>query len=85
MSSGARSAAAASRSSRSCAPQSGASSATISVSRSRPIRWSPSRASTRPSVKKHAEEPGGRGIVVWRCPVAMNPPTGGEESVMTGS
>jgi hypothetical protein len=43
------------------------------------------RASVRPSVKRHAVEPGGSGRVVWRSPVRSPIPSGGEPPGSTGS
>ena len=39
----------------------------------------------RPSLKKQASASAGSEIVVWRRPVGMPQPTGGEEHAVTGS
>ena len=85
MSSGAPCAAARTSASRSVA--SGRSPKPVRISRScpRPSSWLSRRASMSPSLKKHAIAPAGMETVVWRRPVGMPQPTGGEEHAVTGS
>ena len=53
--------------------------------RSRPSITPSTRASISPSVKSAAVEPGTSCTVVWRRPVLMPTPIGGEDPVVTGS
>src|SRR2546421_215011 len=53
--------------------------------RSRPSRLSSRRASTSPSLKKQTSDRGGSVTLLWRRPVGIVQPTGGEEQIVNGS